>query len=363
MKGRTLRVALPGREYDIEIRRGALDALPSKCAELMPKARRVFVATDTTVGGIYGERAVASLENAGYKVRLHAVPAGEESKSPEMLRELWEDMMSFGFTRSDAVVALGGGVVGDLAGFAAATALRGVDFIQVPTTLLAQVDSSVGGKVGIDLKAGKNLAGAFWQPKAVLIDPECLETLNDKIFSDGMAEVIKYGCIRDAGLFGRLAALGGRTGVMDEIEEIIYTCCDIKRALVMEDERDTGARMILNFGHTLGHAYELAGGYKKWTHGQAVAAGMVAASRVGAALGVTPCDIETQIRSILKDYKLPEVIECPSEIMREAVSVDKKSSGAAVKLILLKKLGEAEIFPIDRERFLSLASAAQGGAE
>lgn len=359
MNGRTLRVALPGREYDIEIRRGALGSLPAKCRELMPKAERVFAVTDETVGGIYGGRAVSSLEAAGYKVCLHVVPAGEESKSPEKLVEIWEAMAAFGFTRSDAVVALGGGVVGDLAGFAAATVLRGVNFIQVPTTLLAQVDSSVGGKVGIDLKAGKNLAGAFWQPKGVLIDPDCLETLSDGTFSDGMAEVIKYGCIRDAALFRRLAALGGRDGVMSEIEDVIYTCCDIKRSLVMEDERDTGARMILNFGHTLGHAYELAGGYKRWTHGQAVAAGMVSAARIGTALGATPRETETQIREMLEQYKLPEKIECPFEIMREAVSLDKKSSGSSVRLILLKALGEAEIFPIERERLLALAEDAR----
>ena len=326
----------------------------------MPKAERVFVVTDETVGGIYGRRVVSALEDAGYKVRLHAVPAGEESKSPERLVEIWEAMMSFGFTRSDAAVALGGGVVGDLAGFAAATALRGVNFIQVPTTLLSQVDSSVGGKVGIDLKAGKNLAGAFWQPKGVLIDPDCLSTLDDKTFSDGMAEVIKYGCIRDASLFDRLAVLGGREGVMSEIEEAVYTCCDIKRALVMEDERDTGARMILNFGHTLGHAYELAGGYKTWTHGQAVAAGMVAAARIGNALGVTPDGVETKIRGILRQYKLPEYIECPPEILREAVALDKKSSGTSVRLILLKELGEAVIFSIEREKLLSVAAACMG---
>lgn len=362
MKERTLSVALPGREYDITIKRGALGLLPAKCRELTPKAERVFIVTDETVGGIYGASAASSLEEAGYNVRLHAVPAGEESKSPEKLVELWDAMTAFGFTRSDVVVALGGGVVGDLAGFAAATVLRGVNFIQVPTTLLAQVDSSVGGKVGIDLKAGKNLAGAFWQPKGVLIDPDCLETLSDVTFSDGMAEVIKYGCIRDAALFSRLVALGGREGIMSEIEDVIYTCCDIKRALVMEDERDTGARMILNFGHTLGHAYELAGGYKKWTHGQAVAAGMISAARIGTALGMTPQETEGQIRHILEQYKLPEKIECPLEIMREAVSVDKKGSGSTIQLILLKKLGEAEIFPIERERLLAFANAdAEGG--
>ncbi len=358
MKEKTLKVALPGREYDIEIRRDSLASLPDKCRMLTPGAVRIFVVTDETVGGLYGERAVSPLKAAGYDVRVHTVPAGEESKSPEKLCQIWEDMMNFGMTRSDTVVALGGGVVGDLGGFAAATVLRGVSFIQVPTTLLAQVDSSVGGKVGIDLKAGKNLAGAFWQPKAVLIDPECLETLNDGVFSDGMAEVIKYGCIKDPALFAKLSACGGRSGVMKEIENIIYTCCDIKRALVMEDERDTGARMILNFGHTLGHAYELAGGYKTWTHGQAVAAGMVSAARIGEALNVTPKETESQIRAILRQYQLPENIPCPLSAIKEAIFHDKKSSGTSVKLVILDKLGEAVIFQMGRERLLSLAEDA-----
>ena len=193
-----------------------------------------------------------SLTGAGFQVKVNAVPAGEASKNARQLIELWEDMMAFGLTRTDAVVALGGGVVGDLAGFAAASILRGVDFIQIPTTLLAQVDSSVGGKVAIDLKAGKNLAGAFWQPRGVLIDPDCLDTLPDRTFSDGMAEVIKYGCIRDDDFFWMLDRCGGRAGVMEHIEQVIYTCCDLRphhrprlragRALPGLDPRPGGGR-------------------------------------------------------------------------------------------------------------------------
>ena len=253
-----LTVDLPGRAYDIEIERGLLDRVGERCKAVLPRAKALFVVTDSTVGPLYGQRVLDSLEKAGFCAVLHTVPAGEESKCVERLQELWEAMMAARLTRTDAVVALGGGVVGDLAGFSAATVLRGVDYIQIPTTLLAQVDSSVGGKVAIDLHAGKNLAGAFWQPKGVLIDPEVLTTLTDRTFSDGMAEVIKYGCIRDRAFFDKLAAWGGRAGVMEHIEEVIHTCCDIKRKVVLNDERDTGERMVLNFGHTIGHAFELA---------------------------------------------------------------------------------------------------------
>ena len=215
MSKKILNVALPGREYDIEIERGLLSRAGERCRALLPKAVRLYVITDSNVAPLYGDRVADSLTGAGFQVKVNAVPAGEASKNARQLIELWEDMMAFGLTRTDAVVALGGGVVGDLAGFAAASILRGVDFIQIPTTLLAQVDSSVGGKVAIDLKAGKNLAGAFWQPRGVLIDPDCLDTLPDRTFSDGMAEVIKYGCIRDDDFFWMLDRCGGRAGVME----------------------------------------------------------------------------------------------------------------------------------------------------
>ena len=184
---KTLTVALPGREYQIEIQRGLLDQAGERCRALLPRARKLAVVTDSNVLPLYLERTADSLKRAGFQVLCCSVPAGEAAKCPEQLVLLWEKMMAFGMTRTDGVAALGGGVVGDLAGFAAATLLRGVDFIQIPTTLLAQVDSSVGGKVAIDLQAGKNLAGAFWQPKGVLIDPDCLNTLSDRAFSDGMA--------------------------------------------------------------------------------------------------------------------------------------------------------------------------------
>ena len=339
---KTLAVTLPGREYDIVIEKGILDQAGAHCRAVLPKAHRLAVVTDSNVAPLYLERVKQSLETAGFAVKGITVPAGEGSKSLEMLGCLYDEMLSFGLSRTDAVVALGGGVVGDLAGFAAATVLRGVDFVQIPTTVLAQVDSSVGGKVAIDLPAGKNLAGAFWQPKLVLMDPECLNTLSDRIFSDGMAEVIKYGCIRDRAFFDFLSQCGGRAGVMEHIEQVLYTCCDIKRQVVLADERDTGLRMILNFGHTVGHAFELAGRYEEWTHGQAVAVGMLWAAALGEKLGVTPVGARKEIFGVLETYGLPTRIPCSWDIMVEAVGLDKKRAGDGISFVLLSALGQAE---------------------
>ncbi len=338
---KTLTVALPGREYEILIQRGLLDGAGEYCRKALPRAERLFVVTDSSVAPLYGARLEAALAAAGFSVAVHIVPAGEASKCAGQLAGLWEAMMAAGLTRTDAVVALGGGVVGDLAGFAAATILRGVDFVQIPTTLLSQVDSSVGGKVAIDLEAGKNLAGAFWQPRLVLMDPDTLASLPDATFADGMAEVIKYGCILDGAFFHFLAARPDRGEIMGEIEHVLYTCCNLKRMVVEEDERDTGKRMLLNFGHTLGHAYEKAGHYEKWTHGQAVAAGMVRAARLGERLGVTPAGTAKQIAALLAPLGLPVDIPCTAEEYAAAIGLDKKGAGADIRVILLERLGHA----------------------
>ncbi len=348
------------RPYEIQIERGALDRAGELCAKALPKARKLAVVTDSNVEPLYLDRTADSLKKAGFQVQSFSIPAGEASKNAGQLVRLWEQMMAFGMTRTDGVVALGGGVVGDLAGFVAATLLRGVDFVQIPTTLLAQVDSSVGGKVAIDLQAGKNLAGAFWQPSLVIIDPECLNTLPDRTFSDGMAEVIKYGCILDEDLFERLDRCGGRAGVMEHIEEVVYTCCDLKRRVVVEDERDTGARQLLNFGHTIGHAFELAGHYETWTHGQGVAAGMNWAAQLGVGLGVTPPVAVERIQEILKKYDLPLDIPCPWDTMTRAVGLDKKRTGDSIHLILLEKLGRAVRRKMTRDELLELLEPMYG---
>ena len=338
---KTLTVALPGREYDILIQRGLLDQAGQLCRAALPRASRLFVVTDSTVGPLYLNRVIPPLEAAGFETAVCEISAGEASKCAGELTRLWECMMDFGLTRTDAVVALGGGVVGDLAGFAAATILRGVDFVQIPTTLLSQVDSSVGGKVAIDLQAGKNLAGAFWQPKLVLMDPDTLNTLPDATFADGMAEVIKYGCILDGAFFDFLAARPSREEIMAEIEHVLYTCCNLKRMVVEEDERDTGKRMLLNFGHTLGHAYEKAGHYEKWTHGQAVAAGMVRASKLGETLGITPAGTAERIAALLTPLGLPVDIPCTHAEYAAAIGLDKKGAGADISVILLEEMGRA----------------------
>ena len=349
---KTLNVNLPCRAYDILIEPGFLARAGELCRSALPKASRLFVVTDSTGGPLYLNWIIPSLEAAGFETAVCEIPAGEASKCVEQLSRLWECMMDFGLTRTDAVVALGGGVVGDLAGFAAATILRGVDFVQIPTTLLAQVDSSVGGKVAIDLNHGKNLAGAFWQPRLVLMDPAVLGTLDDKTFADGMAEVIKYGCIKDAAFLSWLEQHPSRQEIMADIEHVLYTCCDIKRAVVVEDERDTGARMVLNFGHTLGHAYELAGHYQTWTHGQAVAAGMVKAAELGVTLGVTPAGLPERIGVLLGCFGLPVAIPCTHADYSAAIGLDKKGAGDSISVILLEEPGKAVAHPMPKAALL-----------
>ncbi len=349
-----LSVDLPGREYDIFIENGLLAHAGALIRTVCPKARSLFVVTDSNVGPLYGQRLLDSLSEAGFASRMVSVPAGESAKSATRLAQLWEDMLEFGLTRTDAVVALGGGVVGDLAGFAAATVLRGVDFIQIPTTLLAQVDSSVGGKVAVDLHHGKNLAGCFWQPKLVLMDPTVLATLDDKTFADGMAEVVKYGCIWDKAFFDFLSVRPSRAHLMPDIEHILCTCCGIKRQVVMADERDTGARMVLNFGHTIGHAYELAGNYETWTHGQAVAAGMVAAARLGVSLNITPAALPGQVEALLSKLGLPTAIPCDAAGYAAAVTLDKKGAGDEITVILLDRIGHAVAHKLPKAQLVPL---------
>lgn len=351
---KTLRIDLKDRSYDIRIDPGLLSQAGEEVKAVCPRAKKLFVVTDTNVAPLYSDRVKASLERAGFRVFVHVIPAGEGSKRAENLTKLWEAMMDFGLTRTDAVVALGGGVVGDLAGFAAATILRGVDFIQIPTTLLAQVDSSVGGKTAVDLQAGKNLAGCFWQPRLVLMDAETLDTLPDAVFADGMAEVVKYGCIADKAFFDFLSAHPSRTEIMANIEHVLYTCCNIKRSVVEEDELDTGKRMILNFGHTIGHAYELAGHYEEWTHGQAVAAGMCAAVRLGVELGATPAEVPERLEGLLKALGLPTSIPCDGETYAAAIGHDKKGAGEDITLVLLGELGRAVLHKLPKARLLEV---------
>ncbi|NCB62082.1 MAG: 3-dehydroquinate synthase [Clostridia bacterium] len=351
---KTLTVSLPGREYRLVIAPGLLDRAGERCRAVLPGATRVGIVTDSNVAPLFAGRLVRSLERRGFQAAVVTVPAGERSKSMAMLEYVYDQLLSFGLTRTDAVVALGGGVVGDLAGFAAATLLRGVDLVHIPTTLLAQVDSSVGGKVAVNLRAGKNLAGTFWQPKLVLMDPDLLDTLDDRTFADGMAEVIKYGCIFDRALFETLEQNPSRAAVMERIQDVLHTCCACKRAVVEEDERDTGARMLLNFGHTLGHAYELAGDYERYTHGQAVAAGMCRAAQLGAQLGVTPDILSCRIADLVRAFGLPDAISCSMSGYAAAIGLDKKGAGDCITLILLSSLGTAVPVRLEKRTVLGL---------
>lgn len=306
---------------------------------------KVAIITDKTVDVLYGEQLKNILEMSGFEVVKIAMEPGEKSKSFSTLPSIYEKLVELKIRRSDLIIALGGGVVGDLAGFVAATYLRGVDFIQIPTTLLAQVDSSVGGKVAVDLEEGKNLVGAFYHPKEVYIFSEFLNTLNDRVFSDGLSEVIKYGCIKDEHIFSMLQDAGDRNSLMENIEEIIYKCCDIKSTIVEKDELDKGERMILNFGHTLGHAIEKYFSYDKYTHGEAVAIGMYKITKISEALGLTDEGTASKIKFILEKYNLPfeaEGIEYENEILK-VISNDKKNLNKELNIILLNKIGEAYI--------------------
>lgn len=353
MKGtvvmKTLRVNIPQREYDIHIGTGILNKAGELIREIAD-CKRAVVVTDTNVEGLYAKTLSSSLTSNGFEVKVITVKAGEQSKSLPVLEMLYREMLAFKMTRNDIIIALGGGVVGDLTGYAAASLLRGIPFVQIPTTLLAQVDSSVGGKVAVNLAQGKNLVGAFYQPKRVIIDTECLRTLTPEIFADGMAEVIKYGAILDEDLFGDLEQTENNEELFAKIGDIVYTCCDIKRRIVENDETDTGERMILNFGHTFGHAIEKKYGYSGYTHGMAVAVGMVMAAKWGEKNNITPIGVADRIEKILKKYSLPTTAELERQELRDAVSVDKKGSSDKINLILLEKIGKALIHKTDKEQ-------------
>ena len=339
---KTLRVNIPNREYDIKIGNGNIDRSGELISSVHTPCNTAIV-TDSNVAPLYSERLMTALKKYGFSPQLITIPAGESSKSIDMLTSLYAQMLSMGLTRSDLIIALGGGVVGDLTGFCASTLLRGIPFIQIPTTLLAQVDSSVGGKVAVNLPQGKNLVGTFYQPRLVIVDPLCLETLSDRIFSDGMAEVIKYGVILDEDLFSTLCTASSRTRITEIIGDIIYRCCDLKRIVVEEDEQDTGGRMILNFGHTFGHAIEKKYNFTDYTHGEGVAAGMVMAAEYGEFTGITPHGTAQQITELVIKFGLPAKIDIDKDSLMNAVKVDKKGEGSLVTLVLPQKIGKVTL--------------------
>ena len=333
-----LNIPLPGRDYDILIEPGLLDQAGAHCRTVLPRAKKLAVVTDTNVAPLYAARAEKSLAAAGFAVRIITIPAGETSKSMQMLEFLYDEFMAFGLTRTDAVVALGGGVVGDLAGFAAATLLRGVTLAHVPTTLLAQADSAIGGKTGLNLPEGKNLLGAFWQPALVLSDTACLATLPPRQLSSGMAEVIKCACIADAPLLDALEEPSPPAP-----EKLAAACCRIKARCVAADERDSGLRRLLNFGHTFGHAYEALGGYQAYTHGEAVAAGMAQMLRWQMAHGLGGDLLLARLEHLLAHYGLPAAIDCGGDALRRYLSQDKKTAGARITIVVVERAGEGRL--------------------
>ena len=325
---------------EIHIESGLLARAASVIGETFSPSR-IHIVSDSTVAPLYLEQ----LEQQFTLPVTHTViPAGEEHKRLSTVEGIYHDLLANGMTRKDLIIALGGGVVGDITGFAAATFLRGVSLCQIPTTLLAQVDSSVGGKTGVDMPEGKNLVGAFYQPRLVLIDPAVLATLPDQTFADGMAEVVKYGYISNREILDMVSA----PDYKKNIERIICECVRIKRDVVTIDEHDTGLRMILNFGHTIGHAAEKLGNYVDLTHGQAVAVGMVAAMRLSAMLGNE--DLSERLIGILEHIGLPTELKYGREDIYHSLLSDKKKFGATVNFILVREPGRAEITPIGAEK-------------
>jgi len=333
------------KSYDIKIGSGLLPTIGAEAAAL-GKAKKAAIVSDSNVFPLYGKTVTESLENADFHVTSFVFPAGEESKNGETYLNLLNFLAENRLTRSDLIIALGGGVVGDLAGFAAATFLRGIRFIQVPTTLLAAVDSSVGGKTAIDLPAGKNLAGAFCQPSLVLCDTDCLNTLPEDIFRDGCAEVIKYGVLYDEAFFDSLYA----QGLDFDRESVIARCVELKRDVVMEDEFDTGARMKLNLGHTIGHGVEASSSFAL-SHGKSVAIGMAIVARA------SRCPDAMRIIDCLNRFGLPTTTEFSAEQLYVCALSDKKRSGATVNLILPRRIGDCAIVPTPVEEIKSFIEA------
>ncbi len=333
------------KAYDIKIGSGLLDTIGQE-ASLLGKVKNICIVSDSHVYPLFGSRISDRLSEAGFLVSEFVFPAGEESKNGNTYLALLNELAVRQLTRSDLIVALGGGVVGDLAGFAAATYLRGIRLIQIPTSLLAAVDSSVGGKTAIDLPAGKNLAGAFFQPSLVLCDTDVLQPLPQDIFREGCAEVIKYGILYDPQLFSYLE----RTGLSFDREHVIARCVELKRNAVVADEFDTGERMKLNLGHTIGHSVE-ARSHFSISHGAAVAIGTAIVARA------CRCSDTDRILSLLNTFGLPTKTEYTAEELYSYTLSDKKRSGDMVSLVLPRSIGNCEIVPTPIEKLKSFIQA------
>lgn len=338
-------------EYDILIGTGMLNSV-GDLLKRISAAEKAAIVSDTNVWPLYGDKVLTSLKNVGLNAVSFIFEAGETQKNGITYLSLLNFLAENQLTRSDLLIALGGGVVGDLTGFAAATYLRGIDYIQIPTTLLAAVDSSVGGKTAIDLPAGKNLAGAFYQPKLVVCDLEALNTLPDEVFRDGCAEVIKYGILYDSALFTHLH----KYGLNFDREYVISRCVELKRDVVADDEFDRGSRQKLNLGHTIGHAIEGCSRYAV-SHGKAVAAGMAIIARCAQHHGFCCAETAERIALILAHFHLPVTTSYSADELTQVALSDKKRSGTTVHLIIPRQIGNCEIVNYPVEQLCSFIEA------
>ncbi len=349
---RTVNVLAASKTYDVLIGKDAVTSLGTEVKRLCPKAMKVLVVSETNVAPLYLDKVTSQLESIGLEVISYVFEAGEQNKNINEIAGMWNKMAEAGFTRTDIVAGLGGGVTTDMAGFAASTFLRGIDVIQIPTSLLAMVDASVGGKTGIDIPMGKNQVGAFWQPALVLEDISFLKTLPDGVFTEGMGEVTKHAFIMDLALFDKLEKANGNIrDDEDLLEEIVYMNVSDKASVVSADETDNGRRQTLNFGHTVGHVIERDSGFTK-PHGVCVAMGMGIIMDACVRAGTLDKNDAEKMKNLLKLYKLPVTDNITPEAIVNGALNDKKKRGDTLSVILVNKIGEAEIKKMTKEEFL-----------
>lgn len=336
--------------YDIIIEKGIFSNLDKLIKERL-NPQKVFVITDKNVWNEYGTKIEKTIEALSIEYCINIVDPGEESKSISSAESIINQLVKKNIGRGDLIIAIGGGVVGDLSGFVSSIYMRGIDFINIPTTLLSQVDSSVGGKTGVNLELGKNLVGTFYQPKLVVIDPDFLKSLNDRVFRDGMAEVIKYALIKDRELF-EILSKNDIDSIQNDMETIIARCCNIKKNIVQNDEFDKGERMILNFGHTLGHAIESYYSYERYTHGEGVAIGMHRISELAVGQNLISKELFNSIHTLIEKYGLPVFDEkILDEDLLEFIKHDKKNIDGEIKIVLVNDIGESKIMDVEMDFF------------
>lgn len=337
-----------GSGYDVKIGSGLLAQAGTLVKEVL-KADKTAIFTDSSVDPLYGDIVEKQLADVGFDVCKYVFPAGEESKNISTVAAFIDFMAENHLTRKDAVIALGGGVTGDMGGFAASIYMRGIKFVQIPTTLLAAVDSSVGGKTGVDIDAGKNLVGAFWQPSLVICDTDVFKTLNEGQMLDGTAEILKTGAIRDAELFRKAAD----SDIMADVAAIVERCVQIKGAVVDEDEKESGVRKILNFGHTMAHAIEK---YSEFgiSHGRAVAIGMLMITKAFERLGMTASGVYDRLFEVISAKGFETEYDAPLEKLCELAASDKKAGGGRISLVYIPEIGSAETFDVDLEKLYDI---------